>query len=294
MSKTILFGGSGFLGPIILEKDRTIVSVGRKKPPNHIVNKHVYLKNLNNLKVLDKVNFNKVIFLIGSSNHHTINKNINLGFKYNVQPINKILNYLKNRKIKKFICFTTILLYDEKKLKLPVNEKNPVDPYKNNYIFSKFLTEQIVKFYQKQVPSIIIRLSNLYGYTRLKRPDLVPTIMQEIFQKKKIYIWNDKPERDFIFVEDVADVTLKLLNSSFTGTINVGSGAMHKVRKISDIIMNLSNKKIISRNNKVTGPMRFVTDISLVKKILNWKPKFSLEQGLKKTFFIMKKYYLKK
>ena len=35
---------------------------------------------------------------------------------------------------------------------------------------------------------------------------------------------------------------------------------------------------------------QWIGDENLVKKILNWKPKFSLEQGLKKTFFIMKKY----
>ena len=52
----------------------------------------------------------------------------------------------------------------------------------NKYVFSKFLSEQIVEFYSKKVPSIIVRLSNIYGYTKLIRPDLVPTIMQNVFQ----------------------------------------------------------------------------------------------------------------
>ena len=34
--------------------------------------------------------------------------------------------------------------------------------------FSKFLSEQVVKFFSKYVPSIIIRLSNIYGYTKLR------------------------------------------------------------------------------------------------------------------------------
>ena len=49
------------------------------------------------------------------------------------------------------------------------------------YVFSKFLSEQIVKLFSKSVPSIIVRLSNIYGYTKLRRPDLIPTIMQDIF-----------------------------------------------------------------------------------------------------------------
>ena len=66
MKKTIIFGGSGFFGPIILKKYPKIISVGRSKPPKNIKNKHIALKNLNNLRKLDKINFDKVIFLIGS------------------------------------------------------------------------------------------------------------------------------------------------------------------------------------------------------------------------------------
>ena len=115
MKKTILFGGSGFFGPILLKKYPKIISVGRTKPPKSVKNKHIQISNLNNLKKLDKVKFDKVIFLIGSSNHHIINKNINIGIKYNFEPMIKIMEYLKNKKIKKFICFTTILLYKNNK-----------------------------------------------------------------------------------------------------------------------------------------------------------------------------------
>ena len=100
MKNTILFGGSGFFGPIILKKYPKIISVGRSKPPTEIKNKHIQISNLNNLKKLDKIKFDKVIFLIGSSNHHIINKNISIGIKYNFEPMIKIMEYLKNRKIK--------------------------------------------------------------------------------------------------------------------------------------------------------------------------------------------------
>ena len=99
MKKTILFGGSGFFGPIILKKYPEIISVGRTKPPKELKNKHIYIKNLNHLNKLDKINFDKVIFLIGSSNHHKINRNINIGIKYNFDPLIKIMEYLKNKKI---------------------------------------------------------------------------------------------------------------------------------------------------------------------------------------------------
>ena len=289
MKKTILFGGSGFFGPIILKKYPNIISVGRTKPPKDLINKHIHITNLNNLKKLDKINFDKVIFLIGSSNHHIINKNINIGIEYNFNPMIKIMEYLKNKKIKKFICFTTILLY-KKKSNRRVSEKDEINPYENNYIFSKHLLEEVVNFYKDMVPSIIVRLSNIYGYTKLKRPDLVPTLMQKVFKKKKIYVWSDKPIRDFIFAEDAADAVVKLLNSRFTGVINVGSGKSNSVKNLIGIISKYSNKKIETLNKKVTGPYKFLTNINLLKKITKWVPKYTLEKGLYKTFNIMKNY----
>jgi len=173
---------------------------------------------------------------------------------------------------------------------LPVDESQSINPYINDYVFSKYLSEQIVKLYEKYVPSIVVRLSNIYGYTKLRRPDLVPTIMQDIFNKEKISIWSDLPKRDFIFTEDAADAVLKLIDTDFTGTINLGSGKMSSIKKITEIIESLSGKKIISQKKEVSGPLEFTTDISKVKKITGWRPKFSLEDGLKKTFEIMKNY----
>ena len=290
MSKTILFGGSGFFGPVILKKNKNILSVGRKKLSPELENQHVNLESLDDLSVLDGIDFDKVIFLIGSSNHHEINLKTTMGVDFNLYPLVKILAYLKNRKIKKFICFTTILLYDQKKMTLPVNEDQLIDPYINDYVFSKFLSEQIVHFYKDLIPSIIVRLSNIYGYTKLRRPDLVPTIMQDIFSKDNVTIWSDVPKRDFIFTEDAADAVLKLLNVDFTGTLNLGTGKMSSIKEITKIIENLSGKKIISENKDVSGPLEFSTDISKIKKITGWSPQFTLEEGLKKTYNIMKKY----
>ena len=159
------------------------------------------MNSLDELNILDDVEFDKVIFLIGSSNHHEINKLIDMGIDLNVYPLNKALTYFSKRNLKKFICFTTILLYDQNNISLPVNENQKINPFINKYVFSKYLSEQVVNFFSHSVPSIIVRLSNIYGYTKLKRPDLIPTIMQDIFEKKNVTIWSDKPKRDFIFVE---------------------------------------------------------------------------------------------
>jgi len=291
MGKTILFGGSGFFGPVILSKDKSIISVGRTPPPKECENEHLQLNDLNEIEKLDKLDIDNVIFLIGSSNHHEINVKTKMGIDINVYPLNNALSYFSKRKIKKFICFTTILLYDQNLFKLPVDETQKINPFLNKYIFSKYLSEQVVNFYSKEVPSIVVRLSNIYGYTKLRRPDLVPTIMQDIFEKEQVKIWSDKPIRDFIFTEDAADAVLKLINSDYKGIINLGSGKKSSLKEITNIIEKLSGKKIISENKEVSGPMEFVTDISKLKKIINWEPKFTIKTGLEKTYKIMQLYH---
>ncbi len=291
MKKTLLFGGSGFFGPVILSKNPDIISVGRTKPPIECKNKHIQLDDLNQINILDDLEFDKVIFLIGSSNHHEINLKNNMGIDLNVYPLNTALSYFEKRKIKKFMCFTTILLYDQTKFKLPVGENQEINPFINKYVFSKYLSEQIVKYFSKTVPSIIVRLSNIYGATRLRRPDLIPTIMQDLFEKQKISIWNDQPKRDFIFTEDAADAVLKLIESKFEGIINLGTGKMSSLKEICEIIERLSGKKIISENKVVTGPMEFVTDISKITELTGWIPKHDITSGLKKTYEMMKDYY---
>ena len=294
MSKTILLGGSGFLGPVILSKDPEIISVGRTPIDPSLKNKHLDLPSLDNLEILDDLDFDKVIFLIGSSNHHEINNKITMGIDYNVYPLQKILKYLSNRKLNKFICFTSVLLYDQRKLQNPVNEKQTINPYINDYVFSKYLSEEIVEYYKEKVPSIIVRLSNIYGYTKLIRPDLVPTLMQNVLNKNEVTIWSDKPKRDFIFTEDAAEAILKLINTNFTGIINLGTGEMNSIKTITSEVEKLSGKKIISLDKQVNGPMELSVDTTLIKKLINWSPKFSLKEGLRKTYEIMKSYHQKK
>lgn len=291
MKKTILFGGSGFLGHIFLRDYPEIISVGRNhpsQPGSEITNQHIYMPDMDSLHLLDDVEFDNVIFLIGNSNHHEINSSCTMGLDYNVIPLKKILHYLKDRKIEKFVCFTSILLYGNEPKGRPVNEGDEIFPYQNEYIFSKYLAEQVVEFYKEEVPIINIRLCNIYGDTSLIRPDLVPTLIKDVLTKEEPSVWTKEPKRDFIFTTDAAEAIVKLLDTDYTGTINLGSGTMSSIGDITNIIEDISGKKISSLNKKVTGVMEFVADITLLKSLTGWEPKHSLREGFEKTYDIMK------
>jgi nucleoside-diphosphate-sugar epimerase len=282
--KTILLGGSGFLGPIILEKYPDIISVGRTPPPSYINNQHVPIESLEDLRVLDSIEFDKVIFLVGSSNHHLINSSPSMGLDYNVTPLKKALYYFQRRQLKKFVCFTTILLYDVDKMSVPVNEKQPINPYINDYVFSKFLSEELIKFYQPRVPSIIVRITNIYGPSKLIRPDLVPTLIQDILSPNEASVWNKRPVRDFLFLDDAAEAVVKLMDTDYTGVVNLGTGVSVSIGRIAEILEGISGKSVKDLGKDVSGPMNFQCDNALVNRLTGWTPGHTIEEGLRLTY----------
>ncbi len=288
-SHTLLFGGSGFLGPVVLEKYPEMISVGRTAPPSYVSNRHIPLPDADDFRILDSVEFDKVIFLIGNSNHHILNQSTPLlAMSYNVTPLMKVLHYLQNRRIKKFICLSGALMYRETGLTLPVDEHQPIDPHRNNYLFSKFVAEETTKLFRDTVPIINIRISNIYGPSKLIRPDLVPTMLQSALSPLKTTVWSKKPERDFLYTPDAADAIVKLLDTDHTGTVNLGSGTMNSVGRVAEIVEEVSGKTITDLNKPVSGPMKFRFDTSLVNRLTGWTPAHTLEEGIRKTYERMK------
>ena len=290
-NKTILFGGSGFLGPYILENYPDMISVGRTAPPTK--NRHIQVDSLADLSALRGENFDKVIYIIGNTDHYNLEKeNLSAGeptaFDYHLIPLIQTMEQLKHYPIKKFIHFSTVLIYDEKKVTLPVSEHSPIDPYKNRYTMSKYLGEELCKFYAKWLSIINIRMSNIYGPTPLERFDLIHKLIPELIDTGTGQVWSTKPSRDFIYVEDAAHAIVKLLETDYEGTLNLGTGTMTSVRRIVDILEEISGCPITDLDQPVSGPMEFRCDMTTMNKLIDWKPRYSTEEGVRRTYEVIK------
>jgi len=296
--RTLLLGSSGFLGPQILAKYPNILSVGRTVPPKTNPLEHVSCASLEDLpSVLDNHEFDKVIMMIGSSNHTVLNEQRPLNveaIEKNVLPMKKVFSYLRTRDIKKVITFSSILLYDKEVMTNPVKEHTPLKPYQNDYIFSKYLGEEVARFHQ-EVPNIVVRLTNIYGPTTvLGRPDLVNELVEGLLFKKEAKVKTNKPQRDFIFTEDASDAIVSLLDTDYTGPINVASGVMHSVEDIVRTLEELTGIEIERGNGKHTGHLQFVADITKLRELTGFEPKYDLRSGLEKTINKMKEMYLER
>tara|TARA_R110002110_G_scaffold274710_1_gene489943 strand:- start:222 stop:746 length:525 start_codon:yes stop_codon:yes gene_type:complete len=154
----------------------------------------------------------------------------------------------------------------------------------------------------------IIRFFNIYGgnqNTIRKNPPLTAYIMKCIHQNTQPNLQYDgTQERDYLYIYDLVDLILKLSYSDIYGEIfNACSGESYSVNEILDIIkyemnsdtqpeysLNLwdKHKDITSGFNKIKEEVvlkeikKFTLgDNTKAKKILDWKPKVSLKEGLK-------------
>lgn len=288
---TILFGGSGFLGPYILRNYPDMISVGRTPP--RASNRHVPVESLENLDCLRDVEFDKVIYIIGNTDHHNLEKETvprgePTAFDYHVTPLIHTLEQLKQYPIKKFIHFSTILIYDEKRITIPISEHGPIDPYKNRYTLSKYMAEEASKFYARWMPVVTVRLSNIYGPTPLKRYDLVHVLSHQLLETGRGVVWSTRPERDFIYVEDAAHAVVKLLDTDYTGTLNLGTGTITPIADVVQWLREESGCPIEVLDKPVQGPMRFQCDMTTLRRLIDWTPRYSAEQGVRRTFQQMK------
>ena len=245
-NKTILIGPTGFLGPAFIKMDPSIVAVGRSALPSDLSNEFVEIGSDLDFSPLDNVNFENVIFLIGSSDHKILNAHPTMALEKNVLALSSFLTYLKNsgRKVNKVINFTTMLQYDSSKMIIPCDEAQPRNPSVNNYVMSKYVSELITAQHRDSFPIIDVRISNVYGPTSLYRPDIVPSLIWQLLETGEGSVWNMSPKRDFIFVEDLVEGLIRCAAFGKPGeNYNLGSGAETTISDLAEKIVKLSASK---------------------------------------------------
>ena len=142
------------MGHSFLEKDPSIIGVGRSPLPKHLTNEFFYIESDETFSMLDDLDFQNVIFMIGCSEHHILNIHPTLAMEKNVLALSRFLWYLKDskREINKIITFTTTLQYYTSKMKLPCDELQPRNPTVNNYVLSKYVSELITEQHSLYFP----------------------------------------------------------------------------------------------------------------------------------------------
>ncbi len=191
--------------------------------------------------------------------------------------------------VKKFIYASTGgCVYGELQY-LPADEKHPIaprDPYgASKASFELYLPVFAVNYGLKYT---IFRYPNVYGPRQdpFGEAGVVSIFTGQMLQGAQPIINGDgEQERDYVFVEDVAQANLMTLSDGDNDVFNLGWGIGTSVNTIFHSLKNIIN----SDTKEVHGPpklgevRRSCLDASKAKHVLGWEPRVELEEGLKRT-----------
>ena len=294
MTKYIITGGAGFIGSHIAERlvkqnKRVVIldnlSTGRLDNIKKFKNKLKFV----NCDISKKGNWVKefntkcvVFHLAALADIVPSIQNPKKYFKSNVEGTFNILEACKYAKISKLLYSASSSCYGIPK-SYPTNEIEKIDPI-YPYALTKKLGEDLIIHWSKvyKIPFISLRLFNVYG-TRSRTSGTYGAMFgvflaQKLSKKPFTVVGSGNQTRDFTYVTDVVDVFLKACNSKIQNEIfNVGSGKTVSVLKIIEL---LKGEKVHIKKRPGEPDCTFA-DIRKIKQKLNWKPKISIEKGIK-------------
>jgi nucleoside-diphosphate-sugar epimerase len=116
---------------------------------------------------------------------------------------------------------------------------------------------------------------------------LVPSVLAALLRGEAVKLGDGTQVRDFIYAPDAAGLILTLAASDATGTFNIGTGVGTSVREAAEQVAALVGRPDLLRfgalPNRAGEPQRLVADMAKTTRILGWKPRHSLGEGLEKT-----------
>lgn len=300
-SKILLVGGTGFIGfhiaDILIKKKYKVFSFSKKKPKkNRKVKKVIYILgdicNKKNINKLNNYNFDYVINLAGYVDHSNKEKVLNSHYL----GVKNIVEYFNQKKIKLFIQIGSSTEYGS--LKSPHNELYKINIKKLNSHYSiaknKATRFMFSNYKKNKLPFTIVRPYLLYGPNQ-DTNRIIPFVINQCLNKKKFPCSTGNQIRNFLHINDFSYAILKILKLiPNREIINIGFDRSYSVKFIIKKI-----NKFIKSGSPQFGliPLRkdetikIFPNIKKSKKLLDWKPKITINAGLKNTikFYATKK-----
>ncbi|MEM3192034.1 MAG: NAD-dependent epimerase/dehydratase family protein [Candidatus Parvarchaeota archaeon] len=175
----------------------------------------------------------------------------------------------------------------------PMSEKDSLEPL-GAYAVSKAAASLYCrsKSVENNKKIITLRLFSAYGYFE-EVHRLLPSVLLSLMKEKPILMNSPSSVRDFIFIEDIVelyDLLIGQMENLGVGEIyNVGTGRETSVGELVELAEKVFNKRLnVMWTNEMgrAGDVakHWSADITKVKEELNWMPKYTLENGLIKTY----------
>lgn len=210
-----------------------------------------------------------------------------------------VLEEVKNKEIKKVFYSSSACMYPEYNQMDPNNPKcsedsaYPAAP-DSEYGWEKLFSERLYLTYKRNhnIDVKVARFHNIFGPQgtwnggREKAPAALCRKVAETATGGVIEVWGDgKQTRSFLLVDECVEGVRRLMESDFSGPVNIGSEEMISINDFAKMIIDISGKDISIKN--IEGPTGVAgrnSDNKLIKEKLNWAPKMTLRESTEITY----------
>ena len=295
----LVTGGTGFIGThlvnSLLKEGAEVSIISRKKTAGKNVN--TLTGDLTDKKFIEKavkeINPKKIFHLAAFVNPSRDLELLNDVFKTNFYGTVNLLNSLKNMDYDSFVLVSTAEVYGNNKT--PFKEDMKLDPL-SPYSLSKASAEMFCNMCSKahNYPITTLRLFLVYGPGQ--KPDrFIPQLITTLLSRKQFKMTKGGQKRDFILVDDAVEALIRasVTKNANGETINICNGKQYTIKEIADNVANILNAKNLISDElpyRENEQWEYYGDLAKARKLLNWSPKTSLNDGLKKTIAYYSKF----
>ena len=203
------------------------------------------------------------------------------------------------KKVRKIFYSSSACIYPERIQMEPTNcglKENlayPAEP-DSEYGWEKLFSERMFMAYQRNygIEVRIARFHNIFGPEgtwdggREKVPAAMCRKVAEVENGGEIEMWGDGEQtRSFLYVDECIEGVRRLMESRFTGPVNIGSDEMVSINNLALMAADIAGKEInINHIPGPTGVRGRNSENSMIKENLNWAPEQTLREGMEKTY----------
>ncbi len=300
MKTAIVTGGAGFIGShlvdaLIKKGYKTIVvddlSTGSKDNLNPKAEfKKMDIREPSAATLVKRLKPDVIFHLAAQASVPVSVKDPVMDAETNVMATLRLMEAAAEVKVGKFIFAGTGGALSSEKVKLPTDEKNAAAP-QSPYAIAKVASEYYGAFFRaaRGLPFTSFRFANVYGPRQNPHGEagVIAIFCKRMLAKEPVRInGTGLQTRDYIYVADVVDALLKGLDRTKTaGPYHVGTGKETSVKELFERLSRLNGygEKPVKGPADIGAPKRSALDSRKLRRETGWKPKTSLEQGLRTT-----------
>jgi UDP-glucose 4-epimerase len=174
----------------------------------------------------------------------------------------------------------------------PLREDAPLNP-RSPYAVSKLCAEYYVRTIGDlwNIETVVLRVFNAYGpgqHLPPSHPPVIPNFLRQAVRNGTLVIHGDGNQtRDYVFVDDVVNAMVAAATAPGVNRaiINVGAGTETISRELANLVQHItkSNAEVVYSPRTDPGVSRMCADLTLAREQLGYRPRVSLEEGLRLT-----------